>query len=404
MIDGGTTAVADFAHMNMSPEHNYHAISATVASGLRSVYGYSFNPRLSSTDPITIDQNGFGGHAMPTFDELFKASPWADGRVKLGISWDGFAFAPKEYVDMLMAKINEAKIDLIQTHISWKPGMPSMPQAIDKVGALDGRFLMAHSNMSKDDADLYRKHGVHYSSTPSTELQMALAAPVMAFRDDLEVKDLGSLGVDCHSNNSAYLPGEARLGLQSARAARAQVGGLQDPKQVGDEEASEANDLLQVAEKKGKVPLTVGYSVEEAFNLATIRGAHAMKMLDQIGSIAEGKLADLVIFDANSPSMVCAGIHDPVAAIVLHSSPADVDTVIVDGVVRKQNGKLLEVQLDDDGKQVAGTGSLKWSDVASNLTRTRRRIQAEAEKIDYKDGESKVMEAFHIQESDLEDP
>ncbi|KAK5171040.1 uncharacterized protein LTR77_004184 [Saxophila tyrrhenica] len=381
MINGGTTTVADYAHVNISPEHNYNAVSATAASGMRSVFGYCFNPRLSSTNPMTIDPNGFGGHAVPTFDELAKQSPWADGRVKLGLAWDGFVFAPKEYVDMLMAKVDEYKIDLIQTHISWKPGKPSWPQALERLGVLSSKFLMAHSNMTKVDADLYRKYDVHYSSTPSTEMQVALAFPVIAFRDDLGVKDLGSLGVDCHTTNAAYLPGEARIGLQSARGARAQV-----------------------AETRGKVPLTVGFSVEEAFNLATIRGAHAMKMEYQIGSIAEGKLADLVTFDANSPAMVCAGVHDPVAAIVLHSSPADIDTVIVDGVIRKRDGKLMTVELDGSAKEVTGRSSLEWAHVATNLMRTRHRIQGEAEKLDYEDGQKKVMQAFGISESDLEDP
>lgn len=224
MLDGGTTTVADFAHVNYSPEHNYNAISATTSSGIRSVYGYSLNPRLSSVNPFVIDNNGFGGHGMATFEKLASLIPaTGDGRVKLGLAWDGFPYTPKEYVDMLMAKVDDYKINLIQTHISWKPGKPSAPQAIEKLGVLDDRFLMAHSNMSKEDADLYRKRGVHYSSTPSTELQMALAFPVMAFRDDLGVKDLGSLGVDCHTNNAAFLPGEARLGLQSARAHRGEV-------------------------------------------------------------------------------------------------------------------------------------------------------------------------------------
>ena len=152
------------------------------------------------------------------------------------------------------------------------------------------------------------------------------------------------------------------------------------------------------------MPATVGYSVEEAFNLATIRGAHAMKMADKIGSIAEGKLADLAIFDANTPSMICAGVHDPIAAIVLHSSPADVDTVIVDGIVRKQDGKLLDLQLDEGGKQAAGQDSLSWKVVAQNLIKTRERIQEESEKMDFEDGKKKVMEAFGMPESAFEDP
>ena len=223
MIECGTTTVADYAHINISPEHNYSAISATVAAGIRYVYGFAPNPRLTSTSPFVIDSNGLGGHSMPTFEELAKASPWADGRVTLGFAFDGFPFLPKEYLDPLMAKVDEFKIKLIQFHVTWKPGKPSIPKKLDELGILDKRFLAAHSNMPKEDADLYRKRGVHYSSTPSTELQMSLAYPVIAFRDDLGVKDLGSLGVDCHSNNSAFIPSEARIGLQSARAARGKV-------------------------------------------------------------------------------------------------------------------------------------------------------------------------------------
>ena len=202
---------------------DYNAISATVASGMRSIYGFAPNPRLSSTVPFVVDPNGLGGHSMPTFDELAKAAPWADGRVHLGFAYDGFPFTPKEYLDMLMAKVDEYQIKVIQSHISWRPGKPSMPQKIDELGYLDQRFLMSHSNMSKQDADLYRDRGVHYSSTPSTEQQMAMGFPVACFRDDLGVKDLGSLGVDCHTNNSAFIPGEARIGLQGARAARGEV-------------------------------------------------------------------------------------------------------------------------------------------------------------------------------------
>ena len=190
---------------------------------MRSSYGFSPNPRLSSINPFVIDMNGLAGHSMPTFAELAETGPWGDGRVTLGFAFDGFPFVPKEYLDPLMAQISEFKISLIQTHVTWRPGKPSIPQKIDELGYLDQRFLASHSNMSREDADLYRKRGVHYSSTPSTEQQMAMGFPVAAFRDDLGVKDLGSLGVDCHTNNSAFIPGEARIGLQGARAARGEV-------------------------------------------------------------------------------------------------------------------------------------------------------------------------------------
>ena len=80
----------------------------------------------------------------------------------------------------------------------------------------------------------------------------------------------------------------------------------------------------------------VGHTGEQAFNLATLLGARAAKGGDKIGSIAVGKFAGLVLFKQNSPSMVCATAQNPVAAIILHSSPADVDTVIVSGVAREK--------------------------------------------------------------------
>lgn len=66
---------------------------------------------------------------------------------------------------------------------------------------------------------------VHVSSIPSSELQMGMGLPVAASRDDLgkELPQYSSLGVDCHRATSSYIPYEARLGLQSARAVYGEV-------------------------------------------------------------------------------------------------------------------------------------------------------------------------------------
>ncbi|KAJ8087288.1 hypothetical protein PM082_006118 [Marasmius tenuissimus] len=76
---------------------------------------------------------------------------------------------------------------------------------------------------------------------------------------------------------------------------------------------------------------------KQAFNLGTIKGARAIGMEENVGSVGAGKLADLVVFDADSPGMICAAQSDRIAA-VLFSTVADISTVIVDGVVRKMNG------------------------------------------------------------------
>lgn len=142
-------------------------------------------------------------------------------------------------------------------------------------------------------------------------------------------------------------------------------------------------------------------TVEEAFNLGTIQGARAVHMQDQIGSIAVGKVADLVIFDATSVAMVCAAQHDPVAAIVLHSSPTDVDTVIIDGHVRKRNGRLLPVHLDDVGRSIAGKETLEWKEVAKALVRGREGIQKKIDTHDVENARKVTVERLHIDESKI---
>jgi imidazolonepropionase-like amidohydrolase len=89
---------------------------------------------------------------------------------------------------------------------------------------------------------------------------------------------------------------------------------------------------------KANIPVSLDLSVQDVFQLGTIQGARAINQGTQLGSIEEGKLADLVIFDTSSPGMVCAAEQDPVAAIVLHSLIRDIETVIADGKIRRRGG------------------------------------------------------------------
>ena len=76
----------------------------------------------------------------------------------------------------------------------------------------------------------------------------------------------------------------------------------------------------------------------EALEWATINGARAFKMDGKIGTLSPGKKADIVMLRADDVNM--APVHDPVYSIVEIAGAGNVDTVIIDGVVRKQNGKL----------------------------------------------------------------
>jgi cytosine/adenosine deaminase-related metal-dependent hydrolase len=73
--------------------------------------------------------------------------------------------------------------------------------------------------------------------------------------------------------------------------------------------------------------------------IATINGAHVAGLESRTGSLTPGKKADVVLIDARQLNV--APVIDPVAAVTLSADVSNVDTVIVDGVVRKRDGKLL---------------------------------------------------------------
>ena len=82
--------------------------------------------------------------------------------------------------------------------------------------------------------------------------------------------------------------------------------------------------------------LTIG--CREALEWATIGGARAFRMEDRIGTLSPGKKADIVMLRANDINM--APVYDPIYSIVDIAGAGNVDTVIIDGVVRKENGRL----------------------------------------------------------------
>ena len=79
-------------------------------------------------------------------------------------------------------------------------------------------------------------------------------------------------------------------------------------------------------------------SVMELLELSTIEGAEVMGMGKEIGSIEPGKKADIIMYSMESP--ILTPTIDPVASLVLYGTHSDIDTIIVNGDIVKDNGKL----------------------------------------------------------------
>lgn len=80
-------------------------------------------------------------------------------------------------------------------------------------------------------------------------------------------------------------------------------------------------------------------SAEEAFELATIRGAQALHLEKEIGSIEKGKRADLVIVERDSLNQI--PLYNIYSDLVYATKASDVETVIINGKVVMRDRRLL---------------------------------------------------------------
>jgi len=70
---------------------------------------------------------------------------------------------------------------------------------------------------------------------------------------------------------------------------------------------------------------------ESALEMATVLGAHALGVGDDLGSIEPGKRADLVLFDTERPEW--QALFNPVNNLVYNADGRSIHTVVVDGRV-----------------------------------------------------------------------
>jgi cytosine/adenosine deaminase-related metal-dependent hydrolase len=83
---------------------------------------------------------------------------------------------------------------------------------------------------------------------------------------------------------------------------------------------------------------------ETVLEMATLNGARAMGIEDEVGSIEVGKRADFIVIDMDAPHLT--PVWNPVATVVRSAVGSDVDTVVIDGRIIMQGRKLLT--LDED--------------------------------------------------------
>lgn len=310
-LDAGVTTVLDFSHCIHTPEHADEAIRGLRDAGLRGLFAYGMFPAPS--ERATFASGGERIADARRVCEQHFSSP--DGLLGMGVALTEMGLVPWEQT---RAEIECAReLDLLvtaHTGTVWNERRPPEVELLHGAGLLDHRQVHVHCNACSDrELDLLAASGAAVSLTPETELAMGMGYPIVerAIARGL----MPSFGCDIVSNNRGDLFAQMRLGLQAERARR------------------NAEDHAL-----GAMPTHLDLTVRDVLRFATLGGAQALGLGPVCGSIEVGKAADLVL--VRSDGLHGAPMNDPVAWLVLHAGPGDVDTVLVGGRVVKRGGVL----------------------------------------------------------------
>lgn len=315
-IDAGITTLCDYCHIIRSPEHTEAAVQALRDAGMRVRFHQGFYD-IPDEHPAFRDHAARLDHARAVRAGMFAGTSPSD-LISMGVALTEFGLVS---IDKTRAEVELAReLDL---PITMHMGTLSTPDGVSRLrnaGLLGPDMLHVHCNASSDEElRQIADSGGHVSITPETEMQMGMGFPIT--NRALAAGLRPTFGIDIVSDCSGDMFAQMRLALQTARA-------------IDNERVLET----------GKMPVTIDLTVRDAFDFATIDGAAAMGLRDQVGSITPGKRADIVLLSMD-------GIHhmppspDPLATIVLQARPSDVHTVIIDGVERKRDGKLVGAEL-----------------------------------------------------------
>ena len=210
------------------------------------------------------------------------------------------------------------RISLVQLFLTSCPG-GTTPELLHSLGFLNTStpIVLSHASfLTAPSAALLRDTDQYVSITPESEMHYGHGHPTSYF-----FQDQAALGVDTHFTYSTDVLTQARLWLQQTRLT-----------------------LYSQVLDRWELPANNPESAAQAFLLATRHGGLALRR-DDLGVLAPGARADLVVWDGTSPALL--GWRDPVAAVILHASVGDIESVMVDGKFVKRGGKLVVPGYDD---------------------------------------------------------
>lgn len=324
LIKGGTTCALTMETVN----HTEEVFKVVEETGFRATIGKCMMDKGEGVPSALHEETERSVRESVTLLEAWHGK--ADGRIR-------FCFAPRFAVSCtreLLSQVAELARDrgvMVHTHASEnrsecelverETGMRNIAY-LDSVGLSGRHVALAHCiHIDEQEMQILKRTRTNVAHCPSSNLKLGSGiAPITEMLETGISVSLGADGAACNNRLDMFTEMRTAALLQKV---------LHGP------EAMPASRALR---------------------MATIDGANAIGIGDEIGSIETGKKADLILISLARLELTPRPV-DIVSGIVYASQPSDVRTVIIDGQLVKTDGKLLTL----DEQQVIKEGNLEGS-------------------------------------------
>ncbi|MFN0204755.1 MAG: amidohydrolase family protein [Planctomycetota bacterium] len=304
-IHSGVTTIFD-----MGTTHGHEFIfDELIQSGIRAVSGKAMmDLDLDGSAPLRLRETT---HESLASAELLasKFDGAADGRIRYCYA-PRFALSATPELHREVARRAKATNRRIHTHASeqlaevaavTKQFGKSCIRYLHSAGLADAGWTIAHGiHVDGEEIQLIKNANAGVAHCPTSNLKLGSGiCNVPLLRANGVAVGLGSDGAPCNNRLDLFREMSLACLLQ---------------KRDGNIQSLPARDVVR---------------------MATIEGAHAIGMDSEIGSLAIGKRADVIVIDPRLPSTSPG--RDPYTTIVHAASPENVRDVICDGEVLKLN-------------------------------------------------------------------
>ncbi len=315
LIESGCTTFADMYF------YAWSTVKAAREAGIRGVIGQTFmnddadaEDRIRNIAPRIIEEIGDDDsfrldaavHAVYTSTpECYeRAAEWVRER---GTMLNTHLSETRKEVDDCIARYGKTPVELL-----------------DSLGIFSVPVYAAHGvHISESEMETLKAHGVSVVHNPSSNMKLASGiAPVKQYlKHGINV----ALGTDGASSNNNL----SMIKEMNAAALLATIANMTPS-------AARPYDILE---------------------MATIGGARALGLDGRIGTLEEGKEADITLINARDANM--APVNDPFSAIVFSADRKNVDTVLCRGRKLLEHGRLLTV----DKEEAIRKTTERWNDI-----------------------------------------